>query len=313
MVFPLPSDDDSAVIANTAAPFRQPAIVGPPVAGPGHDPPTMALPNPAPRGAALVDLVARALLPLLPVALGSMWLRRQHAINGELGFPLDDPYIYFQFARNLATGHGFAFNPGELTPGATSPLWVLMLAACRALGLPIEASALALGIGLVAAAAWLTYDVGRRAGLAPYAGLLAGIAVAAGGRATWASLSGMEIRHAMVAGLAVVRIQQSRWEGARRGAALALAVGLAAAARPELMLLAPLALALEAWRTRGAWRPGPWISFALVFAATVLPYMAFSLATTGRPLPNTFYAKAVLPFANPQPRTGVPSTCRSCS
>src|SRR5437762_9698678 len=108
---------------------------------------------------------ARCLLFFLPLVLGLAWADRQVAQNGELGFPLDDPYIYFQFARNLATGHGFAFNPGELTPGATSPLWVLMLAACRALGLPIEASALALGIGLVAAAAWLTYDVGRRAGL----------------------------------------------------------------------------------------------------------------------------------------------------
>ena len=265
------------------------------VAAPAHDPPA-AFPDPPPGGASLLDTIARCVLLLLPVALASVWLRLQHAQNGELGFPIDDPYIHFQFARNLATGHGFAFNRGEPTPGATSPLWVLILGACRAAGLPIEGSALALGIGLAGAAAWLTYEVGRSAGLGRAAALLAGLAVAACGRVTWASLSGMEIGLATVASLAVVRVLQSRWEGVRRGATLGLATGLAAAARPEMMLLAPLTLAVEAWRTRGAWRVRPWVAFALTCAALVLPYIAFSLATTGRPLPNTFYAKAVLGF-----------------
>ena len=55
---------------------------------------------PAPSAAHdLIDTVARWLLPLLPVALASLWLRLQHAQNGELGFPLDDPYIHFQLTE----------------------------------------------------------------------------------------------------------------------------------------------------------------------------------------------------------------------
>jgi hypothetical protein len=45
-----------------------------------------------------------------------------------LGYVTDDSYIHFQFAKNLLRGEGFAFNAGSPTYGATSPLWVLLLA-----------------------------------------------------------------------------------------------------------------------------------------------------------------------------------------
>src|SRR5262245_12267784 len=40
---------------------------------------------------------------------------RQGRIAGTWGlssFPLDDSWIHLHFARNLAEGHGFAYNPG---------------------------------------------------------------------------------------------------------------------------------------------------------------------------------------------------------
>jgi hypothetical protein len=46
----------------------------------------------------------------------------------------DDSYIHLQFARNLAAGQGFSFQPGEPIYGFTSPLWVLLLAAGERLG-----------------------------------------------------------------------------------------------------------------------------------------------------------------------------------
>src|SRR5207244_3200218 len=165
---------------------------------------------------------ARCLLFFLPLVLGLAWADRQVAQNGELGFPMDDPYIHFQFARNLATGHGFAFNPGEPTPGATSPLWVVVLALGRTLGAPIEPLALGLGVLLAGVVAVLTLEVGLAAGLPLALSACAGIAVGACGRLIWASLSGMEI------------------------------------------------------------------------ALALLPYAVFCFATTGRLLPNTYYAKGVI-------------------
>ena len=45
------------------------------------------------------------------------------------GYLTDDSFIHFQFAKHLLRGEGFAFNAGVPTYGATSPLWVLLLAA----------------------------------------------------------------------------------------------------------------------------------------------------------------------------------------
>ena len=44
-----------------------------------------------------------------------------------VGLPLDDAWIHLVYARSLAALHGFAFNPGQLETGSTSPLWTLLL------------------------------------------------------------------------------------------------------------------------------------------------------------------------------------------
>jgi hypothetical protein len=44
-----------------------------------------------------------------------------------LGFPLDDAWIHQVFARNLAQHGQFAYNPGQLVAGSTSPLWSFLL------------------------------------------------------------------------------------------------------------------------------------------------------------------------------------------
>lgn len=40
----------------------------------------------------------------------------------------DDLFIHLQFARNISTGNGFAFNPGHPVYGSSSALWVLLVA-----------------------------------------------------------------------------------------------------------------------------------------------------------------------------------------
>ncbi len=69
------------------------------------------------------------------------------------GFPLDDTWIHLQFARNVAEGQGFSFNPGVSSSGSSAPLWTLVLAVPLALGLGPLASAKLLGVALVAVTA----------------------------------------------------------------------------------------------------------------------------------------------------------------
>src|SRR3954452_8190151 len=48
--------------------------------------------------------------------------------------PIDDAYITFRYARNLAEGLGLVYNPGEWVLGTTTPLWALLLAGAYRLG-----------------------------------------------------------------------------------------------------------------------------------------------------------------------------------
>src|SRR6185436_14911860 len=86
--------------------------------------PSSATNRPAVSAARRDDLLV-ALAALLPLVL---FLVRERAIAGTSGFPLDDSWIHVHFARNLAEGAGFSYNPGRPVAGSTAPLWTLLLA-----------------------------------------------------------------------------------------------------------------------------------------------------------------------------------------
>src|SRR5215831_10052766 len=52
-------------------------------------------------------------------------------------YQVDDAFIVYRYARNLAGGLGFVFNPGERVEGVTCFLWTVALAPFAALGLPL--------------------------------------------------------------------------------------------------------------------------------------------------------------------------------
>src|SRR5436309_4914709 len=196
----------------------------------------------------------RGILAAIPVALALFYLSSELAREGRLGFPMDDPYIHFQFARNLAHGAGFSFNPGEPTPGATSPLWVVLLAAGNRLGFPLEPLAIGLGIASAALAACMTFEVVLGAGLPLALAFLAGLALGSAGRFTWASLSGMETCLAAALSLLLMRLVLAPRRTGGHAMTMGLVAGLCAEARPEMFLLGPLVAALE-WRQRRAIDP----------------------------------------------------------
>ncbi len=240
--------------------------------------------------------IAAAGLAALALAGVAVFLRAQLALTGNLwGVPLDDAYIHFRFVQNLATGHGFAFNPDQPVPGSTSPLWVLLLAVPTACGAPVWISAKVCGVLFLIASAVLAWRLAARYIAVPIAAWTVGALTALDGRLLWAAPSGMEVTLftalSLAAFLARPTPTSDRAALRRRVLLVAALCGLATLARPEgYLLTAVLCVDLLA-RVR---RPIVAVLFALaLYVALVAPYNVFALLTTGRPLPTTFYAKSV--------------------
>jgi hypothetical protein len=83
----------------------------------------------------LTSLLVTIVASSLAVLLSFLWRR----------LPVDDAYITFRYAANVASGHGLVFNVGDWVLGTTTPLWALVLAGLATLNVGIEHSATIIG------------------------------------------------------------------------------------------------------------------------------------------------------------------------
>jgi hypothetical protein len=215
------------------------------------------------------------------VLIGLAWyfLDQERRIAGEWGYALDDSWIYAQMARNLATGKGFAFNPGEPVAGSTGPLYTFILAFFYALFHEVVWSAKIFGIacqigaGVALYLTALTLLPGRR-----LLALLASLLVVTSPPLVWGMLSGMEIPLYLLivcAGLALyVR---------GKGTLAVLIWALGVWARPDGIFLVALGLIAP---------PKQAVRRALVAAPVLLAYFGFNYMIGGHWMPQTVGAKA---------------------
>lgn len=213
------------------------------------------------------------------------------------GFPLDDAWIHHGYARNLALNGEWAFLPGTPSAGATSFLWVILLAAGYAFGLSPYVWTFFLGglvlwalavIGFQAAKTLLPENIGWpifAAGLMLFEWHL-----------VWAAISGMEtLLFAMLATVVLTRLIALEQESADAPSfwwSSGFIAGLASLVRPEgLTLLGPVALAALIYGTSIRKRFVTTAQVFLTFAIVIVPYLGFNQFLSGNLWPNTFYAK----------------------
>ncbi|MGQ9521867.1 MAG: hypothetical protein ACUVTV_03970 [Anaerolineae bacterium] len=138
---------------------------------------------------------------LLTVVAGVVYLGTARSItDGRPAAPLDDAYITFQYARQIARGHPYQYNDGDPpTTGMTSPLYGFLLAGFYLVGFTSERLvALAVSTGMVWLwlIAWLTYrltgrlsDGGGGGWVWPFT---AAVLVLLTGSVQWGCFNGME-------------------------------------------------------------------------------------------------------------------------
>jgi len=227
---------------------------------------TLRDPEPALPLSPLVVLSAAVVLAYLGAMLA--------ATEGHFVPQVTDLYLVSQYAKAMAEGHPFRYNPGDVpTTGATSPLHTALLALAHAAGIRGEgliAFAILSGACFYAVTVGLAARIGARlAGRRE--GLLAGALVALSGPVVWGFLYGGDVALAM---MLATWLLERMLEGWSRGAAgWVLPAALLALTRPEA-LVAGVILAV-AFATgpggrmprRGGWRPWVPVSSGLALLA----------------------------------------------
>jgi arabinofuranosyltransferase len=196
---------------------------------------------------------------------------------------VDDTFIHFQYARNLAATGELSFNPGEPTYGATSPLWVGILALFARAGADLLVWGRILSWLFAAASIVLIYRIVAAAGGKPWTPAAAALMLASEAWFVRWSAVGMETSFAVFMTLVVLDLARSAARSAGRSALLGVALFLAALARPEALLLVPLAAAAFLF-ARGTARR---FAFLLVFVPLFAAWLYVIHRHTGNFFPLT--------------------------
>ncbi len=194
---------------------------------------------------------------------------------------MDDPYITYRYARNLAEGTGFIYNAGERVLGTTTPLYAVLLSLPgRVTGdFPLIStlfSGAALGaLGLLIGRILVQFNE-------PAAGFVAAFLVVL--NPYLGDVLGFELNlfQALVFGAYAAYFSN-------RPNLAALLLGLATLTRGDGLVPAGLILGHHLWiHRRRAWRP------LLVFAVVVGVWSVYATWSYGSPFPNTLAAKRAM-------------------
>ncbi|HAW49923.1 TPA: hypothetical protein DCX16_03115 [bacterium] len=115
--------------------------------------------------------------------------------GGNLSLPLDDPFIFFQYASNLVDGHFMKYNiEDSATTGITSLLWQLLLVLGFLIGfshMSIIKYSLFLSFIILVLSGFFAYLIGKRL-FSTSCGVVSAFLVILTGPYIWAVLSGMD-------------------------------------------------------------------------------------------------------------------------
>jgi arabinofuranosyltransferase len=209
-------------------------------------------------------------------------------------YQVDDAFIVYRYARNLARGDGFVFNSGERVEGVTCFLWTVALAPFSAAGAPLPRVAPALSA--LAGLCCLVLVARRHAEIegrdrVVLRDLLTPVLLAATPSFAYWSVGALEtVPYALL--LTMAARHDALEKRAGTGWASAAWLGIAGLVRPETPLVVG-ALAVDRARSLGWAAAARWLG---VVAAIVGPFLAFRRLYFGSWLPNTYYAKAGAPF-----------------
>ncbi len=195
-------------------------------------------------------------------------------------YGVDDQWITFRYAENIAAGRGFVYNLGERVMGTSTPLYTLVLAVAKLAGLPVPITSWTIGYAAMITAIVLLFQIVRRLH-SDGAGFVAAALLAGGELFGRAATDGMETPLYIVLILATFLLYLTGRElTAAVFAALCLLTRLDGGAVGVVLMVVHLVT-----RRAVPWKAG------LVYLAVALPWFLFSLAYFDSLVPNSMIAK----------------------
>jgi hypothetical protein len=234
-----------------------------------------------PRGRELpprVHLVVGLIAPMIALLINAWRVR---------WFTIDDAYISYRYARNLARGWGLVFNQGEAIEGYTNFGWTVLLAGGISVGIDPDVLAKVVGAASAAGTLTLCYFLSRR--FAPYklAPCFSTWLLACSMPTIGYAMFGLETSFfvfLVVAGLYAMFLEHERpsafpWSG--------IIFGLAGLTRPEAPMFLGIPMLLLGRKFFGRQN----LIRGFVFVAIVGAHILWRKNYYGEWLPNTFTAK----------------------
>jgi hypothetical protein len=222
------------------------------------------------------------LLLVYGLIAAGIWL----AVMNE--FRLDDSFITYRYARNLAQGVGLVYNPGETVLSTTAPLYAILLAGLSLIVPDFHVLGSLIGVVSIVVGGWMVSRLAERylsSGLRLWAGLVYVLS-----SPLWLAL-GMET--ALWIGLVLAGIDMAQRE---RWGASGLLIGLAMLVRPDAALPGALLFAVAVFTTavrfqttRKWWQPV--VYFPGSAAVPLVLFAGWAMLTYGSPIPVTLGAK----------------------
>jgi len=211
---------------------------------------------------------------------------------------LDDSFISFRFAQNLADGHGFRWNPSDAGPveGFTSFLWVALLAVLKMLGASFPGAAVTAGIlatlaTIVIVFAWADPRRSRLVALLGLLGMTTHVFILAN------AVTGMETALAMLLITLTTVAAIRAHSGSTRAwkASLVLSV-LVIMTRPDALPFLVALTVAQVWLLPGDRRRRAVIEALVLFLLPVAVYWVAKSVYFGHIIPTSFQTKQGFPL-----------------
>ncbi len=235
-----------------------------------------------------VSLMVMLALLLVAWHLAVIFCLGSARIDGKLHFLInDDEMITMRYGRNLATGAGLVYNPGERVEGFTSPLMALFMTGIHFLPAPAAlrpAFVQLLNLGLSLAALFMLFRFFGDDGCSRLAGMVAGLFYVFLPNHSYHAHAGFEVY--MTSAFLVWTLRRID----RMTVPAALVAGLlplthATAGASWIVIVVAMILFNRS-------RPSRALLLAAAAALPVVAWEIFRLAYYAAALPNSFYLKA---------------------